>query len=278
MNSSHSRAISTVCDLCSHKLQSVSEMFILSCEARPGQPGILPTKDKNSQPLTPELVCDKLFVSIRTITTLMNALVTHVHMIASKWFEVCEGVQELTKVAIDFMQLSSHISYLVAMNFPGSKPSTKGLVCKYVINLSGLEIKLSCNRLKKARVEELSPQLIIDLCSNISKHITIVTDACRTAGEKLSNSEDTLRTSDQFKLCVKSVTCAAGCLIASIMSYKAMPSTTHRGRIITFCEPVLASSSALVSFATEDEFTGEPASLSTESADVHKAILGNVDQ
>ncbi|KAK3094623.1 hypothetical protein FSP39_004151 [Pinctada imbricata] len=145
-----------------------------------------------------------------------------------------------------------------------------GLVDKYSVCFAGLEIKLSCMRLKKTRTEELSPQLIIDLCSNISKHISQITDICRSAGEKVRDEG----TQDQFKLCVKSVTCAAGCLIASIKSYKSQPNERHHSRVLVFCEPVLASSQALVNFATEDDFIGNTAVLTSEARDAQKSILG----
>ncbi|XP_060075204.1 talin rod domain-containing protein 1-like [Ylistrum balloti] len=265
MNSGHSRAIANTCERNQNKLQMIAEMLLLSCEARPLRSCF------SSHIVSPSYLHEKISDTVKTIMTLMKAILAHVHMISTKWLEICEGLQELSSTTINLIELCSHTAYLVAVDFPGCELAEDGLVDKYSMLLSGLEIKMSCNRLKRARIEDLTPQLIIDLCSNISRHIAIITDICRLAGE----SVDEESTSDQFKLCVKSVTCAAGCLIASIKSYKSHPSTTHHSRVIVFCEPVLAASAALVSFATEDDFTGKQALLTSKAIDVQKTILGS---
>lgn len=265
MNSGYSRAIANTCERCQHKLQLIAEMLILSCEARPLRSCF------SSHTVSPSYLQEKISATVKTITTLMKAVLTHVHMISTKWLEICEGLQELSCTTIKLIELCSHTAYLIAVDFPGCELAEEGLVDKYTVLSSGLEIQSSCNRLKRARVEDLTPQLIIDLCSNISRHISVITDICRMAGESVEEES----TADQFKLCVKSVTCAAGCLIASIKSYKSQPSSTHHSRVMVFCEPVLSASSALVSFATEDDFTGKQALLTSQARDTQKALLGS---
>ena len=191
-------------------------------------------------------------------------------MITTKSVEICEGLTELTSTVVTFMELCSHISYICAISFKDCCQAIPGLVDRYSISLAGLEIKLSCNRLKKTRVDDLSPQLIIDLCSNISKHISVLTNICKSADEKVRDEG----TRDQFKLCVKSVTCAAGCLIASIKTYKSHPNTRHHSRFINFCDPVSTTAQALVSFATEEDFIGKEAVLTPEARDIQKSVLG----
>jgi len=269
MNVGHARAITNTCERCHSKMQVIAEMLVLTCDARP----IRTDSTLSSQIASPSVLRDKIFSTMKSILTLMKAIVTHVHMIATKWLEICEGIQELSSTAITFTELCTHSAYLVAVNCKGCEPAEEGLVDKYNVGLAGLEIKISCNRLKRARIEELSPQLIIDLCSNISRHISVITDICRVAGEKVNDDS----TEDQFKLCVKSVTCAAGCLIASIKTFKSHPSSAHHSRVLVFCEPVLASSNALVSFATEEDFIGRSALLTPEARDTQKAVLGMIN-
>lgn len=266
MNTSHARAISNSCERCQSKMQAVAELLILSCDGRPVKTEHVISSHTNS----PSQIKDRVFTSLKSLTLSMKNVITLVHMITTKWSEIVEALQELTNITVSFVELCSHVAYLTAINFPDCSQALPGLVDKYCVSLAGLEIKLSCVQLKRSRVEELSSQLIIDLCSNISKHIAIITDICRTAGQKVSDES----TQDQFKLCVKSVTCAAGCLIASIKCYKSNASPTHHSRVLVFCEPVLASSSALVSFATEDDFIGNEAILTSEAKDAQKAILG----
>lgn len=266
MNSAHARVIASTCERSQTKLQMIAEMLLLSCEARPLQM----CSGYFSHMINPSNLHEKIFSTVKTVLTLMKAIVAHVHMISTKWLEICEGLQELCSTTINLIELGSHTAYLVAVNFPGCELAEDGLVDKYSVLLAGLEIKMSCNRLKRARIEDLTPQLIIDLCSNISRHISVVTDICRIAGEGVGDES----TEDQFKLCVKSVTCAAGCLIASIKSYKSHPNPTLHARIVVFCEPVLAASCALVSFATEDDYTGKQGLLTSESRHTQKAILG----
>jgi glycine cleavage system aminomethyltransferase T len=45
---------------------------------------------------------------------------------------------------------------------------------------------------------------------------------------------------------------------------------------MVFCEPVLASSQALVSFATEKDFIGAEGVLTVQAKEIQKKILGNL--
>jgi hypothetical protein len=45
---------------------------------------------------------------------------------------------------------------------------------------------------------------------------------------------------------------------------------------MVFCEPVLASSRALVSFATEKDFIGAEGVLTVQAKEIQKKILGNL--
>lgn len=264
MSYNNIRTLTGTCERCHSTLQSVAELLILSCDARPIRTDTISSKSTFVQ------VSERIIASAKTIKTLMKSVINYVHMITTKSVEICEGLTELTSTVVTFMELCSHVSYICAISFKDCCQAIPGLVDRYSISLAGLEIKLSCNRLKKTRVDDLSPQLIIDLCSNISKHISVLTNICKSADEKVRDEG----TRDQFKLCVKSVTCAAGCLIASIKTYKSHPSTRYHARFINFCDPVSTTAQALVTFATEEDFVGKEAVLSPEARDVQKSILG----
>lgn len=264
MNASSSRTLAATCESCTTKIQGVAEMLLLSCCVRP-------VLTETIRFLPSEKLHDSITSTLRSITQLSQTLVSNVHMISAKWIEICDSVEELSSVLIKFMEIICHACYLITVNFAKCTLAETGLIDKYSVCYSGLEIKLSCFRLKRTRIDELSPQIIIDLCSNISKHIAVITDICRTAGQNVKDEG----LQDQFKLSVKSVTCAAGCLIASIKSYKSNPNITQHSRVMVFCEPVIASSQALVSFATEKDFNGCEGSLTVQSRDVQKRILGS---
>lgn len=263
MTTSYSRTLSSVCEVCTNKLQTVAELLLLSC-------CIKPVWTDAVKAIPPNLVRDQFSSSLKNISFLAQTLVSNVHMISTKWNDICDTIQELSLVMVQFMELTSHAAYLISVNFSNCSEAENGLVDKYLVCYSGLEIKLSCTRLKRTRIDELSPQLIIDLCSNISKHISVITDICRVAGQDVNDES----IADQFKLSVKSVTCAAGCLIASIKSYKSSPNFMHHNRVIVFCEPVLASSQALVCFATEKDFIGLEGVLTMQAKEIQKSILG----
>ncbi|CAG2214095.1 unnamed protein product [Mytilus edulis] len=264
MNASSSRTLAAICESCTTKIQSVAELLLLSCCVRP-------VLTETIRFLPSEKLHDSITSTLRSIKDLSQTLVSNVHMISAKWVEICDSVEELSSVLIKFMEIICHACYLITVNFAKCTLAETGLIDKYSVCYSGLEIKLSCFRLKRTRIDELSPQIIIDLCSNISKHIAVITDICRTAGQNVKDEG----LQDQFKLSVKSVTCAAGCLIASIKSYKSNPNITQHSRVMVFCEPVIASSQALVSFATEKDFNGCEGTLTVQSKDVQKRILGS---
>lgn len=263
MNHCASRTLTGVCESCIARMQGVAELLLLSCSVRPVMSEFLGHLQCGT-------VLTVLKHKLKTINVLSETIASHVHMVSSKWNDICESLHELSLAVVQLIELVSHSSYLIVTNFPKCSMSNTALVDRYIVSHSGLEIKLSCMRLKRTRSEELSPQIIIDLCSNISKHIAVITDICKVAGQNVH--EENLE--DQFKLSVKSVTCAAGCLIASIKSYKSSQNTTHHSRVVLFCEPVLAATQALVSFATEENFTGSEGGLTLQAKEVQKKILG----
>ncbi|GFO06040.1 mesoderm development candidate 1 [Plakobranchus ocellatus] len=97
-----------------------------------------------------------------------------------------------------------------------------------------------------------------------------MTEVCRRAAEEVQDTYD----QDQFKLCVKAITSTVSCLVTSIKSFKRSPSESLLRRVVSFCDPVIAASAALLAFATEDSFIGSPAQLTERASEMYRASLG----
>ena len=140
------------------------------------------------------------------------------------------------------------------------------------VHQAKLELKYCCSRLKRSSIEDLDGHLLLELCSCMSRALSAMTEVCRTASEGAKEAED----QSQFKLCIKSITSATSCLLASIKRFRSSPSVLHLRRIIAFCDPVVSSSTALVTFACADEFIGQAAQLTDRAAELHKSVLGRL--
>ncbi|XP_041356026.1 talin rod domain-containing protein 1-like [Gigantopelta aegis] len=265
MNSDSSRLVVTTCDLCHSKLQTIAEILLLSCEARPIVcDEITPFSKSYSR-------CrDDIFERLKVLSNVVKDLMSQIYTVTVRWQDITAGVVEMTNFVAKLVECCDNIAYLVAISFPNCSPALPGVVDKYQVSLANLELKLYCSRLKRSRLDDLNPQILVETCSSISKSLAVMTEICRQASELTQDHND----QEQFKLCVKSVTSSASCLISSIKSFKSRPNAVHLGRIIAFCDPVISSSSAMASFSTEQGFIGTPAELTSDAKDIHKSILG----
>lgn len=255
------RVVASTCQRCQHKMQAIAEFLLLSYYSRPIR--YLRRSLRYN--------IEKINSTMRIISSLVEDVILSIHGLANKSEVVCDKLEDLLENVVLLSEYCSQVAYMVATKHAGSTTAVPGIIEKYEVSRAGLEVDISCSRLKQSKQEELalSSQLVIDLCSNISKYISILTDICRVPAEELEN--ESLK--DQFKLSVKSVTCAVGCLIASVKAFKAEPTWRHHSRLIVFAEPVIASVSALVTLATEDEFIGTEAVLTRDAKDVQREIL-----
>ena len=265
MSLRYSHTVALSCDYAHGKIHTVAELLLLSGELRP-------IKTETMSVIGTSLPLAKEQISSATILILeiVDDIVQSMKEFKNLWKTTCENFHRLADTVVVLIEICNHVTHQVLTAGKLSEDCRSISVDKYGASYAGLEIKLSCVQLKRARLDELSPPLIVDLCSNISKYISCLTDICRTAGEKSTESS----TQDQFKLGIKSVTCAAGSLIACIKCFKADNSTRHHTRVVTFCEPVLAASHALVTLATEEEFVGKGAPLSEEEREIMKTVFG----
>lgn len=188
----------------------------------------------------------------------------------TKWADVPNHIHTLADIVTDLTENSGHSAYLVAISHERTTQAIPGLVDRYQASRACLEARLACTRIKKSKTDELNPQVLVQICSTLSKNLAVMTEICRHASEQSKDRAD----QDQFKHCVKSLTATASCLISSIKTFKNRPTPINQGRCVAFCEPLVASANAFVMFAIEKEFIGVAAVLSSESKEQQTAILG----
>ncbi|XP_071098080.1 talin rod domain-containing protein 1-like [Haliotis cracherodii] len=266
MPTDSARGVAMTCDRCHSKMQSIAELLLISCDARP-------VSSEDLSPFTKSYSrCrDEILDILRRLSNLMKDVASQVSSVAAvHWHDISNCIQDMSDFVIRLVECCGHIAYLIAIDYPDCFPSQAGIIDRYKICRANLDIKISCTRLKRSRLHDLHSQFLVDICSNISQALSIMTDVCRTAGENASDSSD----QEQFKLCVKSVTSSTSCLIASIKCFKSHPNSGHLGRIVAFCDPVMTASHALVTFTTEDGFIGKPAHLTADAKESQKSILG----
>lgn len=191
-----------------------------------------------------------------------------------KWTDIPNQIRSLVEIVTDLIENSGHSAYLVTVSCPDTTPAIPGLVDRYQASHASLEVRLACARITKSKTDELSPQVLVQVCSMLSKNLAVMTNICRHASEHTNDRSD----QDQFKHCVKSLTATASCLISSIKTFKNKPTPINQGRCVAFCEPVVASANAFVMFAIEKPFIGMTAVLSPESKEKQTAILAEIEE
>lgn len=261
------REVVVLCEECHSKMLAVGELLLLSCEARPVY---TETIDMELTLETFKHFRDKVIDKLNHILIASRDIASQIHSGAVEWKSFCIGLSDLSNMVVGLTELSAHIGYLIAVNFHESRASMLGVVNKYKLCQAKLDLKFCCSRLKRSCVDDLDPHLLVNLCSTISKASSTMTEVCKHASEKAKDGED----QNQFKLCIKSITSTTSCLISSVKCFKSNPNVDHLRRIIAFCDPVIATSSALVTFASEEKFVGSPALLSEKATETHKSVLG----
>ncbi|KAH9489373.1 hypothetical protein Btru_056522 [Bulinus truncatus] len=264
----HARSIVLIFDESLTRIQTVSELLLISCTPRPV---FLRPDDLDLTDGTYVKYRDKVIGQLNKMMILSRDIASQSHGKQIHWKQFCHRVQELTTVVIYLSELCAHIAYLIAINMPGSEPAVAGPVTNiHQMTQADLDIKFTCTRLKRSKINDLHPPVLVDLCSSITKSLGTITDICRNASEKILDSND----QNQFKLCIKAITSTTGCLVSSIKCFKQNPSDAHLGRVVAFCDPVTSASSALLCFASEEAFVGTPGKLTTDATEIYKSILG----
>ncbi|KAK7096124.1 talin rod domain-containing protein 1-like [Littorina saxatilis] len=267
MSRHNGREVVMLCEECHSKMLAVGELLLLSCEARPV---FTAQTDLELSRETFLHYRDRVIDKLNHILMASRDIASQAHSGAVQWKAFTARLQELGGLVVALTELSAHIAYLMAVNFERSQTSALGVVNKYKLHQAQLDLKFCCSRLKRSCVDDLDTHLLVDLCSTISRALSSMTEVCRYASENAREVDD----QNQFKLCIKSITSTTSCLISSVKRFKSSPSIDHLRRIIAFCDPVVATSSALVTFASEEEFVGMPAKLSDKATEAHKSVLG----
>lgn len=267
-----SRYTTLIFEECHTRIQTVAELLFISCTPRPV---FTTTADLAMTHNNFEGYRDRVIGQLNKMLLLSRDVATQAHSKHIYWKQLSQRVRELTSVVVSLLELSAHISYLMAVRCgegeEGAKLAIQGPVeSVHCLTQADLDIRFSCQRLKRSRVNDLQPQLLVELSTALTKSLSVMTEVCRHAAEKVSDSYD----QDQFKLCVKTITSTISCLVTSIKSFKKSPSEHLLRRVMTFCDPVISSSAALLTFATEDCFIGSPASLTDQALEMYKASLG----
>lgn len=265
MSSHHSHTVVRHCEHTQVKIHTVAELLLLSGHFRP-------IKTENTEGLDVSVASarEQISSSLNIVTEVVTDIAKMMNELKSRWKVLCGLLDRLSDAVVVLVEICYYMTFHHLTDNKTETCAETALVDKYSACFAGLEIKLSCIQLKRARLDELTATFIMDVCSNISKYISVLTDNCRGASEGTLDAA----TRDQFKLGIKSVTCAAGSLIASIKSYKNEKSSRHHTRVVTFCEPVLAASHALVCLATEDEFIEQGRELDHHDREIRRCVFG----
>ncbi|CAL1539687.1 unnamed protein product, partial [Lymnaea stagnalis] len=188
MMNDNARSIVLVFDESLTRIQTVSELLLISCTPRP----VFTRPDDLS--LSGDTFIkyrDRVIGQLNKMMILSRDIATQVHGKQIHWKQFCQRVQELTTVVIYLSELSAHIAYLIAINIPGSEPAIPGPVANvHQLTQADLDVKFSCTRMKRSKMNDLHPHVLVDLCSSLTKSLTVMTDICRNAAEKISDPND----------------------------------------------------------------------------------------
>ncbi|KAG8001669.1 Mesoderm development candidate 1 [Nibea albiflora] len=178
---------------------------------------------------------DTVIARTKELSILTHDIQSQLNM--GRFTEVGDRLLEMADLVVSLTECSAHAAYLAAVETPGAQPCLPGLVDRY---------------------------------KNISTNLKNLTDISSLASER---SRDRFA-KEQFKLSVKSMSTSGTAFLACVKEVKTQPSELTRNRCVLFSAALVQAVSALVGFATEPQFLGRAASISTEGKGVQTAVLG----
>ncbi len=257
-------SLSVVCNLCTSKMQTVVDLLLLTSDTRPvNTDNVTGTVGESFSKCR-----DTLIAKTKGLGILSREV--RIHFLSGKFKDTAEMLYELTDLVVNIIECSGHAAYLAAISEPGSKQAVPGIIDRYKISRARFDIEHCCMRLQCTPLMELSPQVVVDISTEIAKNLTTLTNASKLA----SDASDDPFHKEQFKLAIKSVTSCASTLLLSIRRYKVTLDESNRGRCVIFAKPLVQSCQALVEYATEQEHIGTPAKLCENGHKIQTAILG----
>ncbi|CAH1788135.1 unnamed protein product [Owenia fusiformis] len=267
MSTPKTREVALTCNWCQAKIQSVADFLLLSNDLRPVmRESVAVCGDSYSK-------CrDTIIARTKGLSVLISSMNAQLHSVTTRWHDIRDCLKEITELVISIIECCAHATLIISVQKYQCLQSQPGVIDKYTMVRANIDIELCCRRIQQSNpvIEELSPQLLVDICSEISHNLSVMTECCHRA---IACTDDCNQ--EQYKLCVKCLTASASCLINSIKLYKASPTPTHHHRCVTFAEPLIAAAKALVTFSTEEEFTGIPGSTTSAGREAQTAILGS---
>lgn len=257
------KRLSFACDTCKSKMQLVADLLLLSSETRP-----VLTGEGVAVADTFEQCRDTVIARTKELSIFTHDIQSQLNM--GRFGEVAERLLEMADLVVSLTECSAHAAYLAALETPGSQPCLGGLVDRYKVTRCRHEVEQSCGVLRLSALQDLSPQLLLEVSQNISSSLKTLTDISSLASER---SRERFA-KEQFKLSVKSMSTSGTAFLACVKELKTAPSELTRSRCVLFSAALLQAVSALVGFATEPQFLGRAASVSAEGKGVQTAVLG----
>lgn len=264
MSGRHVRSVVITCEQINTKMQATADILVLPCLP-------YPIRSENVVNLggSFDQCVEQTQQHLDEIKTVTHDLTSKLHNETTKWLSVRENLNRICSHVNEVLEFACHAGYVMAIQFADCRPAQIGVVDRYVIKKANLDIDMGCMKMRQALLDDMTPQFLVDTCGELSKNLTVLTEICRFASNKIN---DPLH-QDQFKLCMKSVTSTTSCLISSVKLFKEKPSLVQQGHCVAFGEAVVSSVRALTMFAADDEFTGIPASLTPEAKDAFLETL-----
>ncbi|XP_061819852.1 talin rod domain-containing protein 1 [Nerophis lumbriciformis] len=257
------KRLSSVCDACKAKMQLVADLLLLSSETRP-----IMASEGMALADTFDQCRDTVIARTKELSILTHDIQSQLNM--GRFTEVGERLSEMADLVVSLTECSAHAAYMAAVETTGSQPCSPGLVDRYKVTRCRHEVEQSCGVLRGTALPDLTPQLLLEISQNISTNLKTLTDISSLASER---SRDRFA-KEQFKLSVKSMSTSGTAFLACVREIKTQPGELTRNRCVLFSGALVHAVNALVGFATEPQFLGRAASISTEGKAVQTAVLG----
>ncbi|RUS82830.1 hypothetical protein EGW08_009406, partial [Elysia chlorotica] len=220
-----SRNQTLIFEECHARVQTVAELLLISCRPRPvftSAADVAMTHDNF------EGFRDKVIGQLNKMLLLSREVATQAHSKQIHWRQLSQRVRELTAVVVALLELSAHISYLMAVRCGEGQAvatlATLGPVdSAHRLTQADLDIRFSCQRLKRSRVNDLQPHLLVrEKCLSVSISSAII-QMFRAVRDLVHAASSSKRHQDRLSLCVESLTRSASQLRDMLLSHSFVP-------------------------------------------------------
>ncbi|XP_075931158.1 talin rod domain-containing protein 1 [Petromyzon marinus] len=258
------------------RMQLAAELLLLSGEARPvswsGAAAAVASADSSFAKCRDAVIA-------RSKGLLIAALDAQTQAGVGRPGEAAESAARLGELVVALTECAAEAAYLAGLAAPGSSPARPGLADAYRVARSQHEVEAACARLRHGPLEDLTPQVLLDISAGVSRHLRLLTDACGAEetgpeGDPAADPPPDPFAREQFKLGVRSAGACASALLAGIRALKAAPGEATRARALLFAAPLVHAVRALAGLASEPRCRGRAATLGPEGRAAHTAIAG----